>query len=81
MENLTNKVFKLENGASFLIVRQASYKGDTYYFASELTDDGEDFTGRFAFVKDETDESGNHYIKQVKDADILKVLANNIKLY
>ena len=52
MENLTNKVFKLENGASFLIVRQASYKGDTYYFASELTDDGEDFTGRFAFVKD-----------------------------
>ena len=34
MENLTNKVFKLENGASFLIVRQASYKGDTYYFAS-----------------------------------------------
>lgn len=80
MENLTNKVFKLENGASFLIIRQASYKGDTYYFASELTDDGEDFTGRFTFVKGETSEDGSLYISEVVDSEILKVLANNIKL-
>ena len=41
MENLTNQVLKLENGSNYFILRQATYKGVTYFLAAEITADEE----------------------------------------
>ena len=79
MENLTNKVLELSNGKKYFIVRQAAYKGETYYFVVETTADGEDFTENFKFLT-RVEKDGKFIVKEVKDKSILEVLAKNIKL-
>ena len=64
MENLTNQVLKLASGKQYFVIRQASYKGVTYFLAAEITPDGD----------------GKSKVKEVKDPAILEVLAKNIKL-
>lgn len=79
MENLTNQVLKLASGKQYFVIRQASYKGVTYFLAAEITLDGEDFTNNFLFFENVT-EDGKSKVKEVKDPAILEVLAKNIKL-
>lgn len=78
MENLTNKLLTLDGGRKYLILRQAAYKGKTYFLAAELTDDGKDFTNKFDFL--EKIDGDELTVQSVKDQEILNVLANNIKL-
>lgn len=79
MENITNKVMELNNGKKYFIIRQALYKDVTYYFATLLTDDEEDFTGDFIFLERyETD--GKAHVREVTDNKIIEVLAKNIKV-
>ena len=47
MENLTNQILKLKSGKNYFVLRQAAYKGITYYFGAEVTSDEEDFTNKF----------------------------------
>ena len=78
MENLTNQVLKLEDGTRYFVIRQAVYKGKTYFLGAELTDDGEDFTNNFVFLeKLEGDELS---VKVVTDKDIIEVLGKNIRI-
>ena len=79
MENLTNQVLELESGKQYFVIRQASYKGTTYFLAAEITPDGEDFTNNFVFFEN-IEENGESRVKEVKDQAILEVLAKNIKL-
>ena len=79
MENLTNQVLKLASGKQYFVIRQASYKGVTYFLAAEITPDGEDFTNNFLFF-DNINEDGKSKVKDVKDPAILEVFAKNIKL-
>ena len=79
MNNLTNQVLKLQNGKNYFVVRQAAYRGVTYYFGVELTADEEDFTNNFLFFE-RIEEDGVFKVKKVKDPEILKVLSENIKL-
>lgn len=79
MDNLTNQVFELDNGSQYFVLRQAAYKGKTYFFGAELTPDGEDFTNKFTFFE-KVDKDGKFIVKAVKDPEILQVLAKNIKL-
>lgn len=51
MENLTNQVLNLKSGKKYFVLRQASYKGVTYFLGAEITPDGEDFTNQFVFLK------------------------------
>ena len=79
MENLTNQVLELESGKQYFVIRQASYKGVTYFLAAEMTPDGEDFTNNFLFFENIV-KDGKTKVKEVKDQAVLEVLAKNIKL-
>lgn len=79
MENLTNQIIKLGNDKSYFILRQATYKGTTYFLGAEVTPDQEDFTNNFAFLE-QIVVDGAMYTREVKNQDIIEVLAKNIKL-
>lgn len=79
MNNLTNHILKLKSGKQYFVLRQASYKGVTYYLGAEVTPDGEDFTNEFKFLE-KIDRDGKFIVKEVVDQNILEVLAKNIKL-
>ena len=79
MNNLTNQVLKLANGHRYFVLRQAAYQGKTYYFGAELTEDAEDFTNQFIFLE-RIEQDGKFLVVEVKDPEIVSVLANNIKL-
>lgn len=79
MENLTNQVLTLDNGNMYFVLRQAVYKGKTYYFCAEVTKDGENFTNKFIFLV-KLDNEANFSVEEVTDKNILSVLAKNIKI-
>ena len=78
MENITNQVLDLANGKKYFILRQAVYKGTSYFLGAELTEDEEDFTNEFAFLERVGDEGLK--IKKVTDPAIIEILAKNIKI-
>ncbi len=79
MENLTNQILELKSGKKYFVLRQATYKGTTYFLGAEVTDDGEDFTNEFIFLE-KVDGGANFSVKEVSDSQVLEVLAKNIKL-
>jgi len=79
VENITNQVIELASGLKFYIIRQALYKGTTYYLAAKVTEDEEDFENEIAFLE-KVDKNGEEYVKIVKDSEVLSVLLNNISL-
>ena len=79
MENLTNQVLEVSDGKKYFVLRQAAYKGHTYFLAAVVTDDENDFTNEFAFLE-KVDEDGEFYVQEVTDKEILNILAQNIKL-
>lgn len=78
MENLTNQVLALANGKKYFVLRQAVYKGNTYFLSAELTEDEEDFTNNFIFLQKVGDDGLK--VKKVTDKNIIEILAKNIKL-
>lgn len=79
MNNLTNQILTLKNGKQYFVLRQASYKGVTYFLAALTTPDGEEFTNEFAFLE-KVEKEGKFFVKEVTDKTVLEVLAKNIKL-
>lgn len=79
MDNLTNQVLELANGHKYFVIRQAAYQGKTYYFGAELTENAEDFTNQFIFLE-RIEKDGQFLVVEVKNPEILSVLAKNIKL-
>ena len=78
MENLTNQILDLDNGKKYFVLRQAVYKGVTYFLGAEVTSDEEDFTNNFVFL--EKIEGDGLLVKKVNDPKIIDVLAKNIKI-
>ena len=78
MENITNQILDLENGKKYFVLRQAVYKGVTYFLGAELTPDEEDFTNDFIFLERVGD--GDLMVRKVKDRAVIDVLAKNIKI-
>lgn len=78
MENYTNQVLELDDGTNYFILRQAVYKGNTYFLVAELTEDEENFTNNFAFFQKV--EGEELQVKKVTDKNIIEILAKNIKL-
>lgn len=79
MENLTNKIIELRNGKKYLVIRQATYLGDTYYYVGLLTENEEDVTDDFTFLKRKED-NGVAFVEEVTDKSLLEVLAKNITI-
>lgn len=78
MDNITNQVLELSNGEKYFVIRQAVYKGTTYFFVGKLTDDEEDYTNEFAFLERVGTEGLK--VKKVSDESVIEVLAKNIKI-
>jgi len=78
MENHTNQILKLANGKQYFVIRQALFKGVTYFLGAEVSADGEEFTNEFVFLE-QIEEEGKMKVKRVSDPSILEVLAKNIK--
>lgn len=78
MDNITNQVLELENGKKYFVLRQAVYKGVTYFLGAELTADEEDFTNNFLFLQRVGE--GDMMVKKVTDKAVIEVLAKNIKV-
>lgn len=77
MENITNQILELKSGKKYFVLRQAVYKGVTYFLGAEVTPDEEDFTNEFIFL--ERVGEGELMVKKVTDPAILQILAKNIK--
>ena len=79
MENRTDQIMELNGKDKYYILRQALYKGITYYLTSKLTDDEEDFTDEIIFLE-KVEKDGKIFVKEVTDPKILEILAKNIKI-
>ncbi len=77
MENRTNQVIELENNKEYLVLRQAIFRGDTYYITSEVKNDGEDFDKKLTILK-ETDENDKNYVSIVEDKEIIDTILEHI---
>ncbi len=78
MENLTNQILELANGMKYFVLRQAVFKGNTYFLAAQVTEEEDNFTNDFVFLqKVEGDE---FKVKKVTDKNIIEILAKNIKI-
>ena len=77
MENKTNKVIELANNKEYLILRQIVYKNDTYYVASEISNDGEEFDKDLTVLK-QTEEDGKIYVNIVNNPEIIKIIMEHI---
>ncbi len=79
MENITDQILELGNGKKYYIVRQALYKGTTYYLGAETTDDEENFTDNFVFFE-KIEKDGQEFVQKVTDQNVLEILAKNIRI-
>lgn len=73
MENIIGKMLELEDGKKYAVMRQALYRGDSYFIANKLTDDGEDTTNEFAVLHAFTNE-GDTMIEQVTDTKMMELI-------
>ncbi|MDD6223762.1 MAG: hypothetical protein PUB18_02040 [bacterium] len=74
MENRINKILNLKNGHKYLVLNQAYYKGNNFYFAVKITDDEEDVTDEFRLLE-EKQVDGKIIISTVEDPKMIKLLA------
>ena len=78
MENITNQILELDDGSKYFVLRQAVYKGVTYFLGAEVTPDEEDFTNEFVFLERVGDE--DLMVRKVTDPAIIEILDQNIKI-
>lgn len=74
MENRINKIINLKNGSKYLVLNQAYYKGNNYYFAVAVTEDEQDLMDEFRLLE-EKNVDGKLLISSVKDPETIKLLA------
>lgn len=73
MENRTNKIIKFSENEKYFVLKQAVYKGNSYFMTVKTTPDGEEFTNEF-YVMQETVKDGKSYYSRVNDAKLLDLL-------
>ena len=73
MENRTNKIIKFSENEKYFVLKQAVYKGNSYFMTVKTTPDGEDFTNEF-YVMQETKKDGKSSFSRVNDTKLLVLL-------
>ena len=73
MENRTNKTIKFSEQEKYFILKQAVFKGNSYYLTVRITPDGNDFTYEFAVLQ-ETERDGKVFFSRVNDTKTLGIL-------
>lgn len=78
MENRINKIINLKNGAKYLVLNQAYYKGNNYYFVVGVTADEQDVTDEFRLLEEKKSDDKT-IIATVTDPDTIKLLAEYLE--
>lgn len=73
MENRTNKIIKFSEEEKYFVLKQAVYKGKSYYMTVKTTPDGKDFTNEFQILQ-EDNKDGKSYFSRLNDVKLLNVL-------
>lgn len=73
MENKTNKTIKFSEEEKYFILKQAVFKGKSYYLTVRITPDGKDFTNEFAVLQ-ENERDGKLFFSRVNDTKTLGIL-------
>ena len=73
MENRTNKTIKFSEDEKYFILKQAVFRGNSYYLTVKITPDGQDFTNEFAVLQ-EKERDGKLYFSRVNDTKTLGIL-------
>lgn len=73
MENRTNKIIKFSENEKYFVLKQAVYKGNSYFMTVKTTPNGEDFTNEF-YIMQETIRDGKSYYSRVNDTKLLDLL-------
>jgi len=73
MENRTNKTIKFSEDEKYFILKQAVFKGNSYFLTVRITPDGNDFTNEFAVLQ-EKERDGHLYFSRVNDTKTLGIL-------
>lgn len=79
MINRINQVMELADGKKYVVVKQAIYKGKTYYVSLRLTDDEENVMEELV-VFEEVDFNNQKSVQKVKDQNILKLVLEYVGL-
>lgn len=79
MENRTNQIMTLQDGKEYAIVRHIVYQGRTFYLAVEMTKDKEDIKEDSLDLLEQIMYKGQESIKKVRDAELTKIILENIK--
>lgn len=78
MENRINKIIKLKNGSKYLVLNQAYYKSNNYYFVVGVSADEQDITDEFRLLE-EKNTDGKLTLSSVKDPETIKLLAQYLE--
>ena len=73
MENRTNKTIKFNDDEKYFVLKQAVFKGKSYFLTVRITSDGKDFTNEFQVLQ-ETERDGKLYFSRVNDTKTLSIL-------
>ena len=79
MINRINQVMNLADGKKYVVIKQAIYKGTTYYVSMRLTDDEEDVIEELV-VFEEVDFNNQKAVQKVEDQNILKLVLEYVGL-
>lgn len=79
MENRINKIIKLGDKKIYYLLKQAIYKGESYYTAVEVTSDMKNLTNDFYLLHETTEKDGTYFSK-VKDPHMIQLLLNYMKV-
>lgn len=79
MENRVNQVVNLANGDSYIILKQAIYKNDSYFIASKLGKDNKPMSNNITFFRQII--SDNHIkLEEVNDVVLRQYLYTYMKI-
>lgn len=79
MENRINQVVELENGKKYLILKQAIYKGQNYYFVVETNEGETEVLEQTMLLQEIKDEDGIR-LEKITDAKTYKLIARYLNL-
>lgn len=79
MINRTNQIMTLQDGKEYAILRHIVYQGRTFYLAVEMTEDKEDIKEDSLELLEEVMYNGQKSIKKLRDANLTKIILENIK--
>ena len=77
--NRINQVMVLADNLKYVVMKQAQYKGESYFVAAKLTEDEEDVLEEFVVFK-EVEYNGQVGVQEVTDTNLVKLICKYVGL-